>query len=121
MNAPLTTPVALIRSDAEALEVAEKLATIFVHDAAERDRERRLPHAELEQFSRSGLWGISVPQEFGGAGVTSVTLARVIASIAQADSSLGQIPQNHFYALEVLRVNGKIGRASCRESVQRAV
>lgn len=106
MNAPLTTPVALIRSDAEALEVAEKLATIFVHDAAERDRERRLPHAELGQFSRSGLWGISVPQEFGGAGVTSVTLARVIASIAQADSSLGQIPQNHFYALEVLRVNG---------------
>ncbi|MGE8297050.1 MAG: SfnB family sulfur acquisition oxidoreductase [Pseudomonas sp.] len=106
MNAPLTTPVALIRSDAEALEVAEKLATSFVRDAAERDRERRLPHAELEQFSRSGLWGISVPQEFGGAGVTSVTLARVIASIAQADSSLGQIPQNHFYALEVLRVNG---------------
>jgi SfnB family sulfur acquisition oxidoreductase len=105
MNTPLTTPVALIRSDAEALEVAEKLATSFVRDAAERDRERRLPHAELEQFSRSGLWGISVPQEFGGAGVTSVTLARVIASIAQADSSLGQIPQNHFYALEVLRVN----------------
>src|SRR5690606_27853058 len=106
MNAPLNTPVALIRSDAEALEVAEKLATTFVRDAAERDRERRLPHAELEQFSRSGLWGISVPQEFGGAGVTSVTLARVIARIAQADASLGQIPQNHFYALEVLRVNG---------------
>src|SRR5690606_41044429 len=90
-------------------------------DVCSSDLERRLPHAELEQFSRSGLWGISVPQEFGGAGVTSVTLARVIARIAQADSSLGQIPQNHFYALEVLRVNGKIGRASCRESVQRAV
>lgn len=27
--------------------------------------------------------------------------------ISAADSSLGQIPQNHFYALEVLRVNGR--------------
>jgi alkylation response protein AidB-like acyl-CoA dehydrogenase len=47
-----------------------------------------------------------VPKEYGGAGVSNVTLAKVIALIAQADSSLGQIPQNHFYALEVLRVNG---------------
>ncbi|KHL71594.1 acyl-CoA dehydrogenase, partial [Pseudomonas putida] len=37
---------------------------------------------------------------------SNVTLAKVIARIAQADASLGQIPQNHFYALEVLRVNG---------------
>lgn len=38
--------------------------------------------------------------------MSNVTLAQVIARIAQADASLGQIPQNHFYALEVLRVNG---------------
>ncbi|BCQ58565.1 hypothetical protein PBOI14_03150 [Pseudomonas sp. Boi14] len=38
--------------------------------------------------------------------VSNVTLAKVIALIAEADASLGQIPQNHFYALEVLRVNG---------------
>ena len=41
-----------------------------------------------------------------GAGVSIVTLAKVTQLIAEADSSLGQIPQNHFYALEVLRVNG---------------
>src|SRR5690606_5642528 len=105
MNAPLYSPVALIRSDAEALAVADQLATAFAGEAAERDRERRLPHAELEQFSRSGLWGITVPAAFGGPGLSSVTLARVIARIAQADGSPGQIPQNHFYALEVLRVN----------------
>jgi SfnB family sulfur acquisition oxidoreductase len=96
----------LIRSDSHALEVAQQLAEVFSRDAAERDRERLLPHAELEQFSRSGLWAITVPKALGGAGVSSVTLAQVIARIAQADSSLGQIPQNHFYALEVLRLNG---------------
>ena len=99
-------PVAVITSDEQALIVASDLAEDFKRDSAVRDRERRLPLPELDVFSRSGLWGISVPKEYGGAGVSNVTLAKVIALIAQADGSLGQIPQNHFYALEVLRVNG---------------
>jgi SfnB family sulfur acquisition oxidoreductase len=100
------TAIAVIRDDVEALAVARSLAEQFKQHSAVRDRERRLPHLELEQFSRSGLWGISVPKAFGGAGVSSVTLAEVIRLISAADGSLGQIPQNHFYALEVLRVNG---------------
>jgi SfnB family sulfur acquisition oxidoreductase len=97
---------AIIRDDAQALATARALAETFKQQSALRDRERRLPHIELEQFSRSGLWGISVPKTSGGAGVSSVTLAEVIRIISAADGSLGQIPQNHFYALEVLRVNG---------------
>ncbi|HGA2318398.1 TPA: SfnB family sulfur acquisition oxidoreductase [Pseudomonas putida] len=100
----MTTSV--ITNDSQALAVAEQIAQQLKRDSALRDRERRLPHAELELFTRSGLWAISVPKAFGGAGVSNVTLAQVIARIAQADASLGQIPQNHFYALEVLRVNG---------------
>lgn len=110
MNA-LTTPFpkpALITSDAQALAVAEDIAQYLHRDSALRDRERRLPHAELDLFTRSGLWAISVPKAFGGAGVSNVTLAKVVARIAQADAALGQIPQNHFYALEVLRVNGTL-------------
>ncbi|MDQ0651323.1 SfnB family sulfur acquisition oxidoreductase [Pseudomonas cedrina] len=99
-------PVAVITSDEQALIVASDLAEDFRRDSAQRDRERRSPLPELDAFSRSGLWGISVPKAYGGAGVSNVTLAKVIALIAQADASLGQIPQNHFYALEVLRVNG---------------
>ncbi|BAN49865.1 SfnB family sulfur acquisition oxidoreductase [Metapseudomonas resinovorans] len=106
LQQPAAASVAIIRDDAEALDVARRIAELFKPGAAERDRERRLPHEELEAFSRSGLWGIGVPREFGGAGVSRVTLARVIAIISAADASLGQIPQNHFYALEVLRVNG---------------
>ena len=106
MSTFLNPAPALIGSDAEALDIANALAERFQAGAARRDRERLLPHAELEQFSRSGLWAISVPKAHGGAGVSCVTLAKVIARIAQADGSLGQIPQNHFYALEVLRNNG---------------
>jgi len=97
---------AIIKDDAQALEIAHALAHTFKQHSAERDRERRLPHAELQAFSQSGLWGISVPKAFGGAGVSNITLADVIRIVSAADGSLGQIPQNHFYALEVLRVNG---------------
>jgi SfnB family sulfur acquisition oxidoreductase len=106
--ASLPQTAAVIHSDAQALQVAAELAEYFKRDSALRDQERRLPHAELELFSASGLWGISVPKAYGGAGVSSVTLAKVTQLIAEADSSLGQIPQNHFYALEVLRVNGSV-------------
>lgn len=95
-----------IENDAQALAVASELAPQFAREAIERDRERRLPYAELEQFSQSGLWGITVPKEYGGAGVSAQTLVQIVARIAKADSSLAHIPQNHFYALEVLRVNG---------------
>jgi hypothetical protein len=59
----LSHHVAVITSDEQALIVASDLAEDFKRDSALRDRERRLPHPELEVFSRSGLWGISVPKE----------------------------------------------------------
>jgi alkylation response protein AidB-like acyl-CoA dehydrogenase len=103
----LPTPE-LIADDAQARLVARFLAEAFASEAALRDRERRLPWAELDAFVASGLWGVTVPREFGGAGVSNGTLAEVTATIAAADGSLGQIPQNHFYALEVLRVGGSL-------------
>ena len=97
-------PPARLADDAAALEAARDLAATFATEAALRDRERKLPWAELDAFVASGLWAITVPREYGGTGVRTETLAEVTATIAAADGSLGQIPQNHFYALEVLRV-----------------
>ncbi len=104
--APRRAPAHRITSDAEAIEIARRLAVDFAEGAAERDRTRRLPIAEIERFSQSGLWGITVPKEYGGAGVSNTTLAEVVATISAADSSIGQIPQNHFYMVEALRLGG---------------
>lgn len=84
-----------IKSDAEAIEIAHKLAEVFARGASERDRGRIWPQAELDAFSQSGLWSINVPREYGGPGLSYVTLNRVIAIISEADPSLGQVPQNH--------------------------
>lgn len=96
----------LIRSDEEALSIAKTLSAKFKASAVERDQQRILPFQEIEEFSQSGLWGITVPKAYGGAEVSSWTVAQVIALFSGADGSIGQIPQNHFYAIEVIRNTG---------------
>lgn len=96
----------LIRSDAEALHIAEVLAQVFKPGASERDRERQLPWNYIEAYTASGLGGITVPKEFGGADVSHVTLAKVFEILCAADPALGQVPQNHFGVLALLREYG---------------
>jgi alkylation response protein AidB-like acyl-CoA dehydrogenase len=104
MRLPVTTPAHVIRSEAEAIAAAHGLAADFAATAAERDRDRRLPRAEIDRFSQSGLWAITVPRAYGGAGVSAATLAEVTAIISAADGSIGQIPQNHFFVVEAIRL-----------------
>ena len=100
----LSRPAArLIRSDDEALDIARALAARFAEGAIERDQLRLLPRDEIDLFSASGLWGITVPRAHGGAQVSFATLAEVIAIVAEADPSLAQIPQNHLALIDALR------------------
>ena len=96
----------IIQSDAEALEIARALAEQFKQNAVQRDAERLLPFQEIEAYSQSGLWAMTVPKQYGGAEVSSYTVAQVIALMSGVDGSIGQIPQNHFYGLEILRNTG---------------
>jgi SfnB family sulfur acquisition oxidoreductase len=95
-----------IKDDAEAIAIAKALSREFAAEAIERDRERRLPIAEIDRASQSGLWAITVPKAYGGAGVSATTLAEVTAILSETDASLGQIPQNHYYMVEALRLAG---------------
>ena len=101
-----TRPARVIRSDAEAIAVADELSAKLAIDAAKRDRERILPYAEMELVSDAGLLAVTVPKAYGGAGVRAGTVARIIAALSSADGSIGQIPQNHFFMLEALRLQG---------------
>lgn len=53
----------IIQSDAEALEIAEQLSQQFKINAVSRDTARELPFEEIEAFSQSGLWAITVPKQ----------------------------------------------------------
>ncbi|MGF9564889.1 SfnB family sulfur acquisition oxidoreductase [Neorhizobium sp. JUb45] len=95
-----------IASEDQAIEVATTLAKRVREGSSNRDRQRILPHHEMELVSQSGLLGVTVPAEYGGADISNPFLAEVIAILSEADSSVGQIPQNHFYILDVLRLAG---------------
>ncbi|MPQ70819.1 MULTISPECIES: SfnB family sulfur acquisition oxidoreductase [Pseudomonas] len=101
--APLLLPARVLRNDAEALQAARELAEAARLQAARRDRQRKLPWAEIEQFTRSGLGSITIPREYGGPQVSFVTVAEVFAIISAADPALGQIPQNQFGILQLLQ------------------
>ena len=112
MNAQLhhinaTHPEAtVLETEQQALAVAQALAERFATSASERDSERLLPFAEMDALAQSGLLAITVPEEYGGLDVSNAALAEITAILAEADGSIGQIPQNHFYILEALRVDG---------------
>ena len=106
MSGGQAMPARRIASDAEAIAAAKARAASIAGAAPLRDRTRRLPTREIEALSRSGLLAITVPREHGGAGVATATLAEVTATIAAADASIGQIPQNHFYMVEAIRLDG---------------
>ncbi|MBX5000196.1 SfnB family sulfur acquisition oxidoreductase [Rhizobium lentis] len=97
---------ARIGSDEEAIATARRLAAQFAARAAERDADRILPFAELDLLAQSGLLAITVPAQYGGLDVSNAVLAEITAILSEADGSIGQIPQNHFYILEALRTDG---------------
>ncbi len=99
-------PAHIIKTDADAIEIAHKLAAEFIKGASERDRNRISPLAQIDAFSQSGLWSINVPRAYGGPELSYVTMAKVIEIIAAADPSIAQIPQNHLGIVAAIRTTG---------------
>lgn len=81
----------------------ERFAPVFARiaeGALERERERRLPFAEIELLREAGLPGIRVPAEFGGLGATLPQAFRVLVELAAADPHLPQALRGHVAYVE---------------------
>jgi SfnB family sulfur acquisition oxidoreductase len=102
VDVSLPADVRVIASDEEANTAAAAYADAIRPDAVLRDREDRLPFAELRELARTGLLGIRIPPAYGGAGVSSATVAEVFRLIAVADPAVAQIPQNHVAFVDTL-------------------
>ncbi|MGM9321690.1 acyl-CoA dehydrogenase [Deinococcus aquaticus] len=59
--------------------------------AAEYDRSGEYPRAQLRGLAGLGLMGATVPEQWGGAGLDSVTYALCLEEIAAADASVAVI------------------------------
>lgn len=65
-------------------------------DAADRERERRLPFAEVELLREAGFTRVTLPPEFGGDGANEVEFFELLAELARRDPNLAQLFRSHF-------------------------
>ena len=62
----------------------EKVAPV----AEELDREKRFPYELVAEMSALGLMGMTIPEEYGGAGTDTVSYAIAIEELTRIDSSV---------------------------------
>ena len=64
--------------------------------AQELDREDRVPHDLIDQMKEMGLFGITVPEEYGGLGLDYTTFASIFEELSKGFMSLsGAIGTHH--------------------------
>jgi SfnB family sulfur acquisition oxidoreductase len=98
--------VVTVTTDDQAVAVAREYAATLEEGAAERDRAGQVPWEALRGLDSSGLLAITVPRDWGGAGISASSLAEVVRVIASVDPAIAQIPQGHWLLIDVLSVWG---------------
>lgn len=63
--------------------------------AAERDRKAEMPEALIKQLAGLGLFGIAIPEQYGGAGMGSVASTNVVEEVSKACAGTGVLLSAH--------------------------
>ena len=83
------------RSEAELLEIREAVrrfaAAELAPNAARWDRDKEFPRAALDGLAAMGLYGVAIPEEWGGAGLGYGALAVACEEIAAGDCATATI------------------------------
>lgn len=63
--------------------------------AAERDEAARFPTELIPRMAELGLFGLVIPQEYGGAGLDALSAAIIIEELARVDAAVALIVASH--------------------------
>jgi short-chain 2-methylacyl-CoA dehydrogenase len=83
LNFDLTEEQQLVRDTVRTF-ARERVAPV----AAELDREQRFPYDLVAELAELGLMGMTIPEEYGGAGADTVSYAIVVEELTRIDSSV---------------------------------
>lgn len=98
----------LAPGDAQTAALLAEIAT----GAAERERERISPHAQIRLLAAAGLGAVRVPAQRGGPGWTLRELFDFLIALAAADSNIAQSLRAHYHFVE--------GRIAAEDECERA-
>lgn len=90
---------------AELFERARKLFPKFAAGAAERERQRELPYAQVRRIAKERLLTLRIPREEGGAGASTRELFQFLIELASVDSNIAQALRPSFLFVEGLRLS----------------
>ena len=76
--------------------------------AAELDRDDRVPHDLIDQMKELGLFGITVPEEYGGLGLDYTTFASIFEELSMGLMSLSGAIGTHHILTYVLTHYGTV-------------
>jgi alkylation response protein AidB-like acyl-CoA dehydrogenase len=79
----------------QAREIADR---VLAPAARQNDKEGRFSTEAVDILGRAGLLGLTLPAEFGGAGLGPRTFSAVIATFAEADASVAMVYLMHICA-----------------------
>jgi alkylation response protein AidB-like acyl-CoA dehydrogenase len=89
------------------LEILERwLASDVVPHILEFEHADEYPRAMVEQMREFGLFGATIPEEFGGLGLTVASYARIVETISRAWMSLTGVVNTHLMVAELVRRYG---------------
>ena len=74
--------------------------------AEELERRDEFPEKIVDQMKEMGLFGLTVPEEFGGAGMDLMTYALVVAELSRGWMSLSGVLNTHFMGVYLLHRHG---------------
>src|SRR5437762_14303801 len=64
--------------------------------AAERDQAARFPTDLVPKMAELGLFGIMIPQEYGGAGLDAGSAAIIVQEVARVDAAIALYGASHY-------------------------
>jgi alkylation response protein AidB-like acyl-CoA dehydrogenase len=100
----------MTKSVQDLLAENERLATeLLASHADEVDRSRRFPRQNIQELGRSGLGGLVVPLEYGGAGAGIPEMAQVLERMGQACPSTAMVTLMHYCGTAVIAAKGNAG------------
>jgi butyryl-CoA dehydrogenase len=90
MNFDLTEEQKLLKQT-----IRDFAETQIAPGAAERDEAARFPTELIPKMGELGLFGIMIPQDYGGAGLDAVSAAIIVEELARVDAATALIVASH--------------------------
>lgn len=90
MNFDLTEEQKLLKQT-----IRDFAETQIAPGAAARDEAARFPTELIPKMAEVGLFGIMIPQEYGGAGLDTVSAAIIVEELARFDAAIALIVASH--------------------------